>query len=134
MDSARTTRERTIEGLKRRPGATEVFESFDIHHCCGAHLSLQEAAAAAGVPLATLVEAVEALPTVRLDVRGLEPPQPLVRILERIANLGPNDVLEAILDRRPLLLYPQLDDRGFAYETDEREPGVVRVRIRRLSA
>jgi uncharacterized protein (DUF2249 family) len=134
MDDTRATHERTIEELKRRPGAIEVFERFDIHHCCGAHLSLREAAAAAGVPVTVLVEAVEALPTVRLDVRGLEPPQPLVRILERIANLGPNDVLEAILDRRPLLLYPKLEDVGFTHDTDEREPGVVRVRIRRRPA
>jgi uncharacterized protein (DUF2249 family) len=131
MDDTRGTHERTIEELKRRPGATEVFERFDIHHCCGGHLSLHAAAAAAGVPVTTLVEAMEALPTVRLDVRGLEPPQPLVRILERVATLGSDDVLEAILNRRPLLLYPQLDDRGFTHDTDEREPGVVRVRIRR---
>jgi uncharacterized protein (DUF2249 family) len=134
MDEARTTQERTIEELKRRPGATEVFERFDIHHCCGAHLSLREAAAAAGAPLTTLVEAVEALPAVRLDVRGLEPPQPLVRILEQIARLGAGDVLEAILDRRPLLLYPQLEDRGLVHDTDEPQPGVVRIRIRRRSA
>jgi len=27
------------------------------------------------------------------------------------------------------LLYPQLDDRGFRHETDEREPGLVRIRV-----
>jgi len=32
-------------------------------------------------------------------------------------------------DRRPLLLYPQLDDRGFRHEMDEREPGLGRIRI-----
>jgi hypothetical protein len=32
---------------------------------------------------------------------------------------------------RPTFLYPQLDERGFAHETDEPEPGVVRIRIRR---
>jgi uncharacterized protein (DUF2249 family) len=134
MNDARKTHERTIEELKRRPGATEIFERFDIHHCCGAHLSLQEAAAAAGVPMTVLVETLDWLPTARLDVRDLEPPQPLVRILERLATLGPEDVLEAILDRHPLLLYPQLDDRGFTHDTDDREPGVVRVRIRRRPA
>jgi len=27
------------------------------------------------------------------------------------------------------LLYPQLDDRGFRHEMDEREPGLVRIRV-----
>ena len=134
MDDTHAIQNRTIEELKRRPGATAIFERFDIHHCCGAHFSLKEAAAAAGVPLTTLVEALDRLPTASLDVRGLEPPQPLVRILERLATLGSEDVLEAILDRHPLLLYPQLDDRGFTHNTDEREPGVVRVRIRQRPA
>jgi tRNA 2-thiouridine synthesizing protein A len=126
MDEIRTTSERTIEELKSRPGATEVFEQFGLHHCCTAHLSLREAAGAAGVSLMTLVDA--------LDVRGLEPPQPLVRILERVGTLRGDDMLEALLDRRPLLLYPQLDDRGFTHVTDEPERGVVRVRIRRRAA
>jgi hypothetical protein len=30
-----------------------------------------------------------------------------------------------------MFLYPQLDERGFAHETDEREPGVVRIVIGR---
>jgi hypothetical protein len=134
MDEIRTTSERTIEELKSRPGATEVFEQFGLHHCCTAHLSLREAAGAAGVSLMTLVDALDALPTTQLDVRGLEPPQPLVRILERVGTLRGDDMLEALLDRRPLLLYPQLDDRGFTHVTDEPERGVVRVRIRRRAA
>ena len=134
MDELRTTSEQTIEELKSRPGATEVFERFGLHHCCTAHLSLREATAAAGVSLATLVEALDALGTTRLDVRGLEPPQPLVRILDRVGTLRADEVLEALLDRRPLLLYPQLDDRGFTHSTDEPEPGLVRVRIRKRTA
>jgi uncharacterized protein (DUF2249 family) len=66
-----------------------------------------------------------------LDVRGLEPPQPMVRVLQEIDRLGPGGALEVRHDRRPVFLYPQLDDRGFAHETDEPEPGLVRVIIRR---
>ena len=43
-------------------------------------------------------------------------------------------VVNVALTLRPLLLYPQLEDRGFNHDTDEREPGVVRVRIRRRPA
>lgn len=66
-----------------------------------------------------------------LDVRGLEPPQPLLRVLEEIDRLGPGAQLEVHHDRRPLFLYPQLDERGLVHETDEPEPGLVRIRIRR---
>jgi uncharacterized protein (DUF2249 family) len=69
--------------------------------------------------------------TLRLDVRGLEPPEPMVRILARLDALGPGQTLEVIHDRRPLFLYPQLDDRGFRHETDEPAPGLVRIVIRR---
>ena len=66
-----------------------------------------------------------------LDVRGLEPPEPMVKILEALERFAPGEVLEVIHERRPMLLYPQLDDRGFVHETDEPEPGLVRIRIRR---
>lgn len=69
--------------------------------------------------------------TPTLDVRGLEAPLPMQRVLERLEDLSPGETLEVIHSRRPLFLYPQLDDRGFAHETDEPEPGVVRIRIRR---
>jgi uncharacterized protein (DUF2249 family) len=69
-----------------------------------------------------------------LDVRGLEPPQPMVRVLEEIDRLGPGAELEVHHDRRPLFLYPQLDERGFTHETDEPEPGLVRILIRKGAA
>ena len=64
-----------------------------------------------------------------VDVRGLEPPQPMVRVLEEIERLGPGARLEVHHDRRPLFLYPQLEDRGFRHETDEPEPGLIRIVI-----
>lgn len=68
-----------------------------------------------------------------LDVRGLEAPLPMQRVLERLEDLGPGQTLEVVHSRRPLFLYPQLDDRGFVHETDEPEPGVVRIRIQRTA-
>ena len=66
-----------------------------------------------------------------LDVRGLEPPLPMVRVLERLDTLEPGATLTVLHERRPLFLYPQLDERGFRHETDEPEPGLVRIVIRR---
>jgi uncharacterized protein (DUF2249 family) len=66
-----------------------------------------------------------------VDVRGLEPPEPMLRVLQEIDRLGPGAELEVHHDRRPLFLYPQLDERGCIHETDEPEPGLVRILIRR---
>jgi uncharacterized protein (DUF2249 family) len=67
---------------------------------------------------------------VRLDVRGLEPPLPMVEVLEALEGLEPGQRLEVLHDRCPVFLYPQLDERGFVHETDEPAPGLVRIRIR----
>ena len=48
-----------------------------------------------------------------VDARGLEPPQPMVKILETLADLPPNARLRARTDRRPVHLYPMLQARGF---------------------
>ena len=69
--------------------------------------------------------------TVHLDVRRLEPPEPMVRVLERLETLAPGQELEVLHDRRPMFLYPQLDDRGFVHETDEPAPGLIRIVVRR---
>jgi len=122
---------RKVGEIVQDPRARGVLERLAIDHCCGAQLTLAGAAAAAGVPLEELVQALETATTATLDVRGLEPPQPLVRVLERLEALGADERLEVVLDRRPLLLYPQLEVRGFTHTTDEATPGVVRVLIAR---
>ena len=72
-------------------------------------------------------------PTV-LDVRGLEPPHPLVCVLEALDQLPAGGELVVLHERRPVFLYPQLDERGFAHETDEPSAGVIRIRIRRAES
>jgi iron-sulfur cluster repair protein YtfE (RIC family) len=46
------------EVAHRQPRALETLQALGINHCCGAHLTLREAAAAAGVPLETLLAAL----------------------------------------------------------------------------
>lgn len=72
--------------------------------------------------------------TVTIDVRELEPPQPMALVLERLERLADDEELEVIHARRPMFLYPLLDERGFAYVTDETVAGVVRILIRRRAA
>jgi TusA-related sulfurtransferase len=129
--STRTAAEATVGEASKRPGVLEILQRLGINHCCGAHLSLREAAAAAGVALGDLLRAIDEAVGDTIDVRGLEPPLPMRRVLERLEGLPEGTLLEVIHNRRPVFLYPQLDARGFAHETDEPEPGVIRIRIRK---
>jgi len=52
-----------------------------------------------------------------LDVRGLEPPQPLERALEESARLAAGQRLRMIHHREPCLLYPLLAKRGYCHRT-----------------
>jgi iron-sulfur cluster repair protein YtfE (RIC family) len=56
----KTTAETTVDEAKRQPGALNVLQRFGINHCCGAHLRLREAAAAAGVRVEAVLEALAA--------------------------------------------------------------------------
>jgi len=47
-----------------------------------------------------------------LDLTGLMPPEPMVRILETLTAMGPGTVLFALLDREPMFLFPELATRG----------------------
>ena len=53
-----------------------------------------------------------------VDARGLEPPQPLVAILETLSKMPAGTFLRARTDRRPMHLYEQLANRGFRGETE----------------
>jgi iron-sulfur cluster repair protein YtfE (RIC family) len=53
------TAEQIVAEVSKRAGALEVFQRLGINHCCGAHLSLREAAAAAGVPLDRVLSALD---------------------------------------------------------------------------
>ena len=56
---------------------------------------------------------------VKEDTRGLEPPEPLVKILEAVANLPDGVDLVAFTDRRPMHLYAHLEERGLHSETKQ---------------
>jgi uncharacterized protein (DUF2249 family) len=66
----------------------------------------------------------------QVDARGLEPPQPMVKILEALAVLPAGAELRARTDRRPMHLYAQLEERGFAGETAEQNDGTFITTIR----
>ncbi len=65
-----------------------------------------------------------------LDVRGLEPPEPMVRTLEALAEMPRGKTLVQLNVRVPQYLLPKLAERGFAYEIREQGPDLVRLFIR----
>ena len=89
--------------------------------------------AAYEAPAAAPCNVVKAGPVeiIDVDARGLEPPQPLVKILEALATLPEGAELRAHTERRPMHLYPQLAERGFAGQTEEQPDGSHITHIRR---
>lgn len=68
---------------------------------------------------------------IEVDARGLEPPQPMVKILEALTNLPAKTGIRAHTDRRPMHLYAHLEERGFVGETTEQTDGSFLTHIRR---
>lgn len=64
-----------------------------------------------------------------LDNRGLEPPQPMMRTLEKLESLEKGETLKIINDRRPMFLYEQLDDLGFKHITEQNDDGSFTIKI-----
>ena len=64
-----------------------------------------------------------------IDVRGLQPPQPLVDILRLVQQMAGRGVVLVHHDRDPVLLYPELAELGWSAERLPGEPGELRLRL-----
>jgi uncharacterized protein (DUF2249 family) len=71
--------------------------------------------------------------TIQIDNRGLQPPEPMVRILAALGGLAVDDEVVALMDREPHLLYPELERRGYTWEFDGRDDAYV-LTVRRSTA
>ena len=97
------------------------------------------AAESASAPAARPADVAPATPAagqmseVVLDVRGLEPPEPMVRTLAALETLPAGAVLVQRNDRVPQFLLPILHERGFRYHVDDAAPDAVVVRISHAS-
>lgn len=67
----------------------------------------------------------------KLDNRGLEPPQPMMRTLAALEELPAGEELIINNDRRPMFLYAELDERGYSHDTVELEDGSFQITIRK---
>lgn len=68
---------------------------------------------------------------VRLDVRGMTPPGPMVKILKTLESLSSTQQLYVLHERIPRFLFPQLAEQGYVYRTSERGQSDVRLLIGR---
>lgn len=66
-----------------------------------------------------------------LDVRDMEPPEPLVHTLAAIQSLPDNGTFVQVNVRVPQFLLPKLTEQGFVYEVREIAPDRVHLVIRR---
>lgn len=60
---------------------------------------------------------------VAVDARGLEPPEPLIRILHALESLPAGAKLHARTDREPCHLFGEATQRGFRHESKEQPDG-----------
>lgn len=96
-----------------------------------ADAAVKEAASAPSTAQAPTPDSVDpAGDVIVLDVRGMEPPEPMVRTLAALETLPAGATLVQINVRVPQFLLPALEERGFTYHVREQEPDLVRVFIR----
>ncbi|MHB1680102.1 MAG: DUF2249 domain-containing protein [bacterium] len=66
---------------------------------------------------------------IEIDVRELEPPQPLLKIFEIIENMDGDSALSIIHERKPIHLYPRLKDAGFKFLTKEIKEDLYHIKV-----
>lgn len=93
----------------------EVGEPADEPSCgCGCGCTGGEESARAPDLAASLPRHAGGTPVI--DVRGLEPPEPMRRTLAALEALGPGESLIQLIDRVPRFLLPLLEGRGITWE------------------
>ena len=53
---------------------------------------------------------------VHIDLRGLEAPEPVITVLQAIESGDVDTALVGHFDQEPILLYPELEERGWSHE------------------
>lgn len=67
-----------------------------------------------------------------IDVRNLEMPQPMIRILENLSKLKHDEVLFVYHKKVPVYLLPELEERGFKYLIKNCPDGKINMLICKL--
>lgn len=70
--------------------------------------------------------------SIQLDLCGLEPPEPMERVLDALSRLPAGDEIRMLIDREPRPLYRILEQNGFIYTIVTREDYLFEIVIRHL--
>lgn len=68
-------------------------------------------------------------PDITIDVCGLEPPEPMVQVLDTLSRMAPEERLRMIIDCEPRPLYRILDNNGYAYRALARPDHLYEITI-----
>ena len=66
---------------------------------------------------------------ITLDCSLIEPPEPMLRVLEQLDRLQPGERIKMLHRMKPRLLFPKLQERGWNFCVLEHTPDQVEVRI-----
>ena len=72
--------------------------------------------------------------TIDLDVRGMQAPEPLERVLENLDRLGPGDCLRVKINCRPVPLFRILERNGYVYDEKPGAESLLEIEIRQAAA
>lgn len=64
-----------------------------------------------------------------LDLRGLEPPEPMQRVLDALSCMKPGEKVRMLIDREPRPLYRVLEQNGYRYEAKPRDDYLFEILI-----
>jgi uncharacterized protein (DUF2249 family) len=68
-------------------------------------------------------------PDIKIDVCGLEPPEPMVRVLDALSHLTLKQRLCVTIGCEPRPLYRILDNNGYAYDAKTRPDHLYEITI-----
>lgn len=71
--------------------------------------------------------------TIELDVRGLQAPEPLERVLETLDRVGPGDTLLLKINCHPVPLFRILDRNGYVYDERPGTDSLCEITIRKAA-
>ena len=66
---------------------------------------------------------------IELDVRGMEPPEPMEHVLAALSDLLPGQRIRMLIDREPRPLYRILERNGYLYTPMLKDDGVYEILI-----
>lgn len=75
-----------------------------------------------------------AVDDILVDGRGLEPPEPMEKVMQTLALLRPGQGIRFLLHREPFPLYPLLAERGYRHEIQPQPDGSYVILIRPADA